>query len=314
LIEFFKMKTLVVILSETRCHELTFENFKKNVVDALSADLCVCIGIKKDYDYDNPYYALAKHRFLYNEEDDASFSKSIELAYRETLPDIPADQKHYLYFLLLKERVYTETNNPDHYSNFLISTYIHTFFLWFLHQNMKKFRLLEKYDRFVISRSDFLYALPFPKMELLDDKYIWIPNGEDYDGICDRTVVLGRQNFESYTNILESFLKKSNKYFKNIESGGKDWNMERILKMHLQENNVWDQVRRYPYISYCVRNIDGPTRWEPGQFSIEHQYFIKYPREEKQASRLKEEFVQASIHIDDFFVKAIGEINIEVIL
>ena len=32
-------KTLVIILSETRAHELTFDNFKKNVIDELNADL-----------------------------------------------------------------------------------------------------------------------------------------------------------------------------------------------------------------------------------------------------------------------------------
>ena len=49
-------KTLVIILSETRAHELTFDNFKKNVIDELNADLCLCIGIKPDYDYNNPLF------------------------------------------------------------------------------------------------------------------------------------------------------------------------------------------------------------------------------------------------------------------
>ena len=46
-------KTLVIILSETRASELTFDSFKKNVIDTLNADLCVCIGVKPDYDYTN---------------------------------------------------------------------------------------------------------------------------------------------------------------------------------------------------------------------------------------------------------------------
>jgi hypothetical protein len=50
------MKTLVIILSETRAYNLTFQNFKKNVIDELNADLCLCIGIKSDYNYDNPFY------------------------------------------------------------------------------------------------------------------------------------------------------------------------------------------------------------------------------------------------------------------
>ena len=37
------MKTLVIILGETRTHELTFENFKKNVIDVLNADLKITL-------------------------------------------------------------------------------------------------------------------------------------------------------------------------------------------------------------------------------------------------------------------------------
>ena len=72
-------KTLVIILSETRAHELTFDNFKKNVIDELNADLCLCIGVKPDYDYNNPFYNLAKYKFLYNEPDD--FGDAFEYAY-----------------------------------------------------------------------------------------------------------------------------------------------------------------------------------------------------------------------------------------
>ena len=74
-------KTLVIVLSQTRAHELTFANFKQNVIDELNADLCLCIGVKSDYDYDNPYYKLAKYHFLYNEEDDPTFSKSVAYSY-----------------------------------------------------------------------------------------------------------------------------------------------------------------------------------------------------------------------------------------
>ena len=72
-------KTLVIILSETRAHELTFNNFKKNVIDVLDADLCLCIGVKPDYDYNNPFYKLAKHKFLYNEP--ADFGDAFNYAY-----------------------------------------------------------------------------------------------------------------------------------------------------------------------------------------------------------------------------------------
>ena len=73
-------KTLVIILSETRASEITFENFQKNVIDELNADLCVCIGVKSDYDYNNPFYKLSKYKFTYNEHYD--FGSAFEYAYK----------------------------------------------------------------------------------------------------------------------------------------------------------------------------------------------------------------------------------------
>jgi len=72
-------KTLVIILAETRAEELTFSNFKENVIDTLEADLCVCIGIKPEYDIENPFYRLAKYRFTYPEPDD--YGDAFDYAY-----------------------------------------------------------------------------------------------------------------------------------------------------------------------------------------------------------------------------------------
>ena len=72
-------KTLVIVLSETRASELTFDSFKKNLIDELNADLCLCIGVKHDYNYNNPFYSLAKYKFTYNEPQD--FGDAFEYAY-----------------------------------------------------------------------------------------------------------------------------------------------------------------------------------------------------------------------------------------
>lgn len=80
-------KTLVIILSETRTSELTFNNFKKNVIDELNADLCVCIGVKPNYNYDDPFYQLAKYKFLYDEPDD--FGEAFDYAYKIISQDMP---------------------------------------------------------------------------------------------------------------------------------------------------------------------------------------------------------------------------------
>lgn len=306
-------KTLVIILSETRAHELTFANFKKNVIDELEADLCLCIGVKSEYNYENPFYQLAKYKFLYDEESDRSFAKSVEYSYQETQDKPEYDNgvsiKHYTEFLKVKSHFGTENienDDPSNFSNFTISTYIHVFFLWFLQKNMRDNDLVSKYDRFLILRSDYMYVLPFPKMDVLDEKYVWMPDWEDYGGLCDRSVVLSKHNFEKYIRILESFYKKSNRYYSIIESQY-EWNMEKVLRMHLEEEGLFWSTRRYPYISYCIRNVNGTTRWSKGEFSEKLGYYIKYKSEYERAidykRKYEHEYGQNYSNVSEFYRK-----------
>ena len=56
-------KTLVCIIAQTRSHEVTWENFNKNVLKELDADLALCIGVTKNYNYQNPFWKNAKHKW-----------------------------------------------------------------------------------------------------------------------------------------------------------------------------------------------------------------------------------------------------------
>lgn len=391
-------RTLVIILSETHSHELTFNSFKKNVIDELNADLCLCIGVKKDYDYNNPFYQLAKHKFLYDKENDCNFRKSFEYSYNNTdlsekyekiynrnylegkfsnanysddnikylgeyndeneidLSVYPENEafvyltnnnndkwkkkfysvknkdetyveyvnkaeknqvmsfvrrKHYSEFVKIKNRMYQEKDDTTIFSNFTISSYIHIFFLWFLHKNLKENNLIDQYDRFIITRSDYHYQLPFPKIELLNEKYIWIPDAEDYGGLCNRCVVFSKLNFEKGINILENFYKKSNKYYSNIQSKN-NWNMEQIFKMHLEENGIIHNVKRFPYIMYSVINVNGATGSSEGYYSQQLGHCIKYISEYEISTRYKNEFEKSGLTIDEFYKNKFN-INMDII-
>ena len=371
-------KTLVIILSETRASELTFDSFKKNVIDTLNADLCVCIGVKPDYDYTNPFYKLAKYKFLYNEPED--FGDAFEYAYNIITKDKPKyeclQNMNTLYGKLQYPKQCTENityheniqnitsldffNNDDEivihtkdfpnnlwknqiYSvknsdnNFIIQENVITykkrlywreflkvkdhllggvkdkynehpgsagiliFFRWFLLKNLIDNDLINEYDRFVITRSDFIYQLPHPKLEYLNKKNIWIPDCENYGGYTDRHVVLSKSNIESYLNILNNFVLFSNYYFMKMKNNFEEWNLERVIYFHLIQNNVLHLVKDFPYVMYAVRNINGSTRWSEGIFSNHLGYYIKYITEYEKSSFYKNEFEKSGLTIDDFY-------------
>jgi len=374
-------KTLVIILSETRAHELTFDNIKQNLIDRLNADLCLCIGIKPDYDYTNPFYQLAKHKFLYNEPDD--FGEAFDYAYNILSKNSPKYEKlenintlcgklqhpkqsteniHYygehdditnfndfeyddeiiihtndFSDALWRNQVYgiKKSDNDNFVNQSNINTYkkplywreflkikdqfmggikdehhqhpgsagILIFFRWFLLHNLIESDVINQYDRFVITRSDYIYQLPHPKIENMDEKCIWIPDGEHYGGYTDRHVVLSKNNIESYLNIFTNFVVRSNEFFSKMENRGGIWNLEEVIKFNLEQNNVLYLVKEFPYIMYSVRNVNGTTRWAAGNFSNELGYYIKYMSEFDKSNFYKNKFENSGLSIDDFYLQ-----------
>jgi len=370
-------KTLVIVLSETRASELTFNNFKKNVIDELNADLCVCIGVKPDYNYDNPFYNLAKYKFTYDEPDD--FGDAFEYAYNvissnkpkyEYLKNIntlygkiqnPKQSTENITYYgnneniinyndfnddeilihtkdfpydLWKNQVYGIKNsdntifvNEEHVITYKKPLYwreflkiknqflggikdrnnqhpgsagILIFFRWFLLKNLIDNDLINQYDRFVITRSDFIYQLPHPNIECMNSNCIWIPDCEHYGGYTDRHVILSKNNIEPYLNILNNMVLRSNEYFMKMRKEY-HWNLERLIKFNLEQNNVLHLVKEFPYIMYSVRNINGTTRWGMGDYSNELGYYIKYKTEYDTSSNYKNKFEKSGLTIDDFY-------------
>jgi hypothetical protein len=313
------MKTLVVILSETRASELTFQNIKKNVIDELNADLCVCIGVKKDYDYNNEFYKLAKYKFTYNEPDD--YGDAFESAYQYICNKNNTDYPHWRKILEIKDQflggIKDEINEHPGSAGILI------FFRWFLLQEILNNNLLELYDRFIITRSDYIWLLPHPKIELLSEFNIWIPNSESYGGVSDRHVVLSKTNIISYLSILENIVTKLDDYYDKLKTKS-NWNLEQIIKFNLEQENIFHTVRFFPYVMYAVRGINGSTRWSQGTFNEKYQYYIKYDSEYHISNNYKNKldkyqnnifyklyyyFDQYNTRISNFYIEEIYNIN-----
>lgn len=329
-------KTLVIILSETRTSELTFDNFKKNVIDELNADLCVCIGIKPSYEYNNPFYQLAKYKFLYDEPED--FGDAFDYAFKTMSCDMPKYERlehdtNSFHDNAWKKQVYgiksgyddlvmcpniITYKKPLHWREFLKvkdqflggikdahhehpgSGGILIFFRWFLLKKLIDNDLMNKYDRFIITRSDYVYQLPHPKMELMNENHIWFPDCEHYGGYTDRHVVLSKNNIESYLNIFNNMVFRSNEYYIKMKNKT-NWNIEQLIKFNLEQNHVLHLVKEFPYVMYTIRNINGSTRWSHGIFSNSLCYYIKYHTEYDKSTDYKNKFESSTMSIDNFY-------------
>jgi hypothetical protein len=80
------------------------------------------------------------------------------------------------------------------------------FIRWLLLHGLQQDNVLDRYDRFVITRSDFVSLCPHPPLSVLDRDAIWFPDGENYGGLTDRHLVVSRADVVNCLNIIEDIL------------------------------------------------------------------------------------------------------------
>lgn len=172
------MKVLVCIMAQVRFGEPTWDKFKENVLDTLGADLALCISdappktlgqLTGEKIATNSFHTHAKYIFQLKEPND--WLKEFE----KMAPEIS------------QFRCFP--------GNWLETGGMNTYFRWFLYQNLKANGLLDVYDQIIITRSDYFWQYPHPK---LDNEHVWVPDGEFHGGICDRHMVIPSKWSEDY--------------------------------------------------------------------------------------------------------------------
>ena len=270
------ISTLVCLLSETRANELTWDSFKRNVLDTLNADLALCISTPDGYDFSNNLWQNAKYKWVSPEYDD--FSDGFELARKTDFPESTCNWRR-----LLEIKDQWLGGIKDAHNQHGGSAGILEYFRWFLWKNIRDEKILEQYDRIIVTRSDFIWLCPHPPLDLLDETKVWIPRGEFHGGVTDRHAVLSRHNVGAYLNIIKPMLADTDNLYNRMNYQN-CWNLERYIKMRLDEDVGVGNTHFFPYIMYAVRAEGGSTRWSPGDWDNELGYSVKY-RAELHAAR-----------------------------
>ena len=146
---------------------------------------------------------------------------------------------------------------------------------WYLLRYIENEKLFEKYDRLIVTRSDFLHTVVHPNVTLFDSNYIWVPDGEGYGGITDRHVILSKYNYQAYLNGFSNIVLRPDDFFYKMINYS--WNCERFLKLNVLEQRR--NVKFYPYHMYTVRQSNDETTWAKGAFHTDHGHYIKYDHE-----------------------------------
>jgi hypothetical protein len=296
-------RTLVCIIAETRSWKITWPSFKTNVLDALNADLALCIGMDDSYNQDNPFWQTA--RYLWTSKEYEDYGDGFDEAQSRLIGDAPA--LDWRTILRVKDQWLGGIKGHDQHPG---SAGILIYFRWLLLERLRSSGALEHYDRFVITRSDFVWLSAHPSLEVLTPDYIWMPDGENYGGLTDRHVVLARDDVELYLNLMEPIVCDTSALISAMQ-GRSNWNLESYIKQHLRWRGALARVKLFPYLMYSVRERQGSTRWARGVWNNRQNCFIKYISEYA-AAQFWRQAVDLGAHYKDL-IRAPGEAAVYVV-
>jgi hypothetical protein len=275
-----KQKTLVIILGQTRADKLTWASFKTHVLDQLNADLALCVGESPNNNNSNFYWVHAKYKWIVPEYED--FGDGFDQIQLERY----GHTTNWRRILQVKSQWLGGIKGDGEHPG---SAGILIYFRAKLYDFLVKEHIADQYDRFIITRSDFIWEVSHPNVERLKPNFVWIPYGEFYGGVTDRHVVLSRQNLGAYLNLIDPILEDTDALISSMmEAIPKPiWNLERYILFHLKRAHMDSEIRFLPYMMYSVREESTPTRWAQGVYNADLGYYIKYPTEKERAALTK---------------------------
>ena len=261
-------KCLICIIAQARAHNATWCSFKSHVLDQLNADLALCVSDDKEIAQENGFYRHAKYVWEYEEVID--YADAFEYAKK-----VLKSNEDWRILLKRKDQwlggILGENSHPG-------SAAILIFYRWLLLQKLVENDLIDKYDRFIVTRSDYLYCAPHPPLEMLSPDNVWMPEGETYGGYTDRHLVVNRKDLIKCLNLMDDIVLSPKKLYKRMGFFNR-WNLERFIAFHFIKNRLVQKVRIFPPVMFTVRDKVTKSRWSEGEYDDKLGLFIKYQSE-----------------------------------
>eukprot|EP01037_Dinobryon_pediforme_P001802 gene1802-1832_t len=269
-------RTLVCVLGQLRAGHKTWPGFKRHVLDELGADLALAIGAAPDQDTENPFWQHATHRWVFPEYQD--FSEGFDEAQRVLAEANGAAPQQWRQVLAIAGNWIGGVEGPTvrHGGGAVVM-----FMRWFLLNRLVATGVLDHYDRFVVTRSDFLWMAPHPPLSVLRPDAVWIPEGEAHGGVTDRHIVVSRQDLAACLGLIDEVVLRPDRLLSEITAP--EINLEAFLAHCLRKHGALQRAHWFPYIMFLVATQADTTRWSHGEWDDKLGLRVKYPFERQLA-------------------------------
>ncbi len=268
---------LVVILAQTRSAHAVWDSFKRGLLDPLGCDLAVCVGRNlTSGPATDEYHAHAKFVWEYDEPTD--YGDMFEFAARV----LGAHSQEWRKVLPAPGHLFGGVLDPHHQHHG--SGAVGIFVRWFLSYSLKQSGVDQLYERFVITRSDHVYAFPHPPLELLNASQLWSPTGMDFAGLNDRHLVVSRRDVHRALSLLDRVLLEPVTLLAemNATTWVTEWNIERFLLFHLKSQGLDSRLGRFHRCMFTARSKSDVSLWSVGDYHSAMDLIVKYPDELKE--------------------------------
>ena len=242
-------RTLVCIIGNLRGGKLPFNTLKETILNH-DCDLALCIG--RDHDINNMCWKHeAKYIWEFDEPEDwGSIYDMVGTNWKNKI-----------------EGVHTGLWGGIH--DYPGSGAIIFSFRYLLKLKLLELQLTDKYDFFIVTRSDHSYS-NFHEIEQINKyDHIHIPHGEDWFGITDRHSIVPSKFIIPFLSIIEYI---NDVFVKH------PYNPEQMLNQFYNYMNF--KIKRYKRNVYTVGRNNEQTKW--GKISntvVVNEYFSKYEAE-----------------------------------
>lgn len=139
-------------------------------------------------------------------------------------------------------------------------------------------KLLDEYDRFIFTRSDYLYLAEHPPLEE-DEEGPYFLAGEEYGGVSDRHTIGSNKNTMRVLNVTQDLLYRPKVWEPKMEQQ-RIVNLEQLLSLYFQEQDI--KFGKIEPVMFTVRAKGDGTSWSVGDIVPPFDEFgllVKYPTE-----------------------------------